>query len=348
PDHSHIDNNNNNHELLLLPTTCEEPSSAVSIDAPHPVSDITDIVEPVVDAEIPPNDKEEAVEEVKDEVEVEAPLSTNDASEDANAATAPADPQPPLASSESCPSEPAAETVLPEPASEAIVQQSDDASVAEDAVPTTDNDDSQQLALPPPPRRPPIFHRHLDRRSSRILEGISRKVQQVRQTTSMVLRRSVGSRLSIRPATPHDVFQGSVVGLAGLRGCGLNDAESEPPESKSQSPPQYSVSDAEPATSIKPDDCTSNANSTSADDSSHVADPANELDEKLVEVAAARSTTAVNTGDDHTLNATSDKLGNPNSISRKLSSVRHGTNAAVRNSVTRVKNIFAAKRPVAA
>ncbi|KAJ2496020.1 hypothetical protein IWW47_003887 [Coemansia sp. RSA 2052] len=167
----------------------------------------------------------------------------------------------------------------------------------------------------------------------------------------------------MRPATPHDVFQGSIIGLAGLRGCGLNDSEpehkpqSDGSETQTQLPPQYSVSDGGPA-SIKPDDSTSavgsdgsgvDANSASAELPPHAADRINELEEKLIDVAAARSTTAVNTSDDHTLNATSDKLNsNSNSISRKLFSVRHGTNAAVRNSVTRVKNIFTAKRSVAA
>ncbi|KAJ1812656.1 hypothetical protein LPJ56_005422, partial [Coemansia sp. RSA 2599] len=47
-----------------------------------------------------------------------------------------------------------------------------------------------------PTRRPPKA-RNLDRRSSRILDELTRKVQHVRQTTSMVLRRSVGSRLSV-------------------------------------------------------------------------------------------------------------------------------------------------------
>ncbi|KAJ2531434.1 hypothetical protein EV175_007221, partial [Coemansia sp. RSA 1933] len=45
------------------------------------------------------------------------------------------------------------------------------------------------------------------RRSSRILvEGITRKVQHVRQTTSMVLKRSVGSRLSVVPMRSQDNF----------------------------------------------------------------------------------------------------------------------------------------------
>ncbi|KAJ2649792.1 hypothetical protein GGH99_007765, partial [Coemansia sp. RSA 1285] len=55
----------------------------------------------------------------------------------------------------------------------------------------------------------------LNRRSSRIFEGFTRKVQRVRQTTSMVLRRSVGSRLSIIPRMSQDNFaadSGSSVG----------------------------------------------------------------------------------------------------------------------------------------
>ncbi|KAJ2059007.1 hypothetical protein GGH13_007023 [Coemansia sp. S155-1] len=223
--------------------------------------------------------------------------------------------------------------------------------------PTRLDDDSEVVdSQPPPPRRPSI-HRHLDRRSSRILEGLTRKVQHVRQTTSMVLRRSVGSHLSFRPATPPDVFQGSVVGLAGLRGCGVNDGETESEhlpqsdgglEKQAHLPPQYSTSDGEPSSTKA--ECTSasstggEANPTLAEDpSSHANGHINELGDKLVGVPATRSTTA--------LNATSDKLHSSNhmdTFSRKLSSVRHGTNVAVRNSVTRVKNIFAAKRSVAA
>ncbi|KAJ2756474.1 hypothetical protein GGI19_000812 [Coemansia pectinata] len=266
---------------------------------------------------------------------------SNDAGEERNVIVVPSVDTPTQAPSDAPPLE--ADSVALVPAPETPMRQGDDAEVV----------DSQ----PPPPRRPSI-HRHLDRRSSRILEGLTRKVQHVRQTTSMVLRRSVGSHLSFRPATPPDVFQGSIVGLAGLRGCGVNDGELEPEhlpqsdgglEKQAHPPPQYSASDAEPSNTNAENSCTSasgaggETNPASAEDPSHANGHINELGDKLVDVPATRSTTA--------LNATSDKFHAGNhmdTFSRKLSSVRHGTNVAVRNSVTRVKNIFAAKRSVAA
>ncbi|KAJ2061252.1 hypothetical protein GGI17_003201 [Coemansia sp. S146] len=277
-------------------------------------------------------------------VPVAAPPS-NDAGEERNVITAPSVDTPTQAPSDVPPLPPLeADPVASAPAPETPTRQGDDAEVV----------DSQP---PPPPRRPSI-HRHLDRRSSRILEGLTRKVQHVRQTTSMVLRRSVGSHLSFRPATPPDVFQGSIVGLAGLRGCGVNDGELEQEhlpqsdgglEKQAHPPPQYSASNAEPSNTNAENSCTSassaggEANPASAEDPSHANGHINELGDKLVDVSATRSTTA--------LNATSDKFHASNhmdTFSRKLSSVRHGTNVAVRNSVTRVKNIFAAKRSVAA
>ncbi|KAJ2822276.1 hypothetical protein FBU31_004640 [Coemansia sp. 'formosensis'] len=230
---------------------------------------------------------------------------------------------------------PEADTVAFAPAPETPIQHSDGAEVVG--------------SRPPPPPRRPSIHRHLDRRSSRILEGLTRKVQHVRQTTSMVLRRSVGSHMSFRPATPPDIFQGSVVGLAGLRGCGLNDVELEP----EHMPPQYSVSYEEPGgtrtETNNADDCTSvlgtggEDNPTFVEDVLRASSHINDVNGKPVDVSTARSSTA--------LNATSDKFHASNhmdTFSRKLSSVRHGTNVAVRNSVTRVKNIFVPKRSVAA
>ncbi|KAJ2579823.1 hypothetical protein GGH95_002905 [Coemansia sp. RSA 1836] len=328
-----------------------EETLAIALESSVPaIADTVDTAsaEPAVISEMLQKDKEE-----------EAPA--NGAAEECNIITvaAIASDEPLAPASSDAP--PLLETTTPE----TFPQQNDGgaAAAADTAIAAAADDSQPPPPPPPPPTRPPIYHRHIDRRSSRILEGITRKVQHVRQTTSMVLRRSVGSRVSMRPATPHDVFQGSIIGLAGLRGCGLNDSEpehkpqSDGSETQTQLPPQYSVSDGGPA-SIKPDDSTSavgsdgsgvDANSASAELPPHAADRINELEEKLIDVAAARSTTAVNTSDDHTLNATSDKLNsNSNSISRKLFSVRHGTNAAVRNSVTRVKNIFTAKRSVAA
>ncbi|KAJ2746320.1 hypothetical protein GGI20_001442 [Coemansia sp. BCRC 34301] len=321
-------------QLLTGDVVCEEPI-AVEPAAPEPAAIF----------EVPQKEKEEE----SPTPAVSLPANEHGVEHESPAAAAepPAQPQTQTQASSDMPPLGNTETTVQEPAPETPLQHNND-----DAVDATD---SQLLLLPAPPRRPPMYHRHLDRRSSRILDGITRKVQHVRQTTSMVLRRSVGSRLSVRPTTPNDVFQGSVVGLAGLRGCGLDDAEPDRSQNQARPPPQYSVSDGEPA-SLKADDSTSavcsgrsaDANSTSANaPSSHAADHINELGEKLVDVPAARSTTAVNTSDDHTLNATSDKF-NVNSISRKLVSVRHGTNTVVRNSVTRVKNIFAAKRSVAA
>ncbi|KAJ2401401.1 hypothetical protein GGI10_006050, partial [Coemansia sp. RSA 2530] len=240
---------------------------------------------------------------------------------------------------------PVADPAASAPTPETPMQQGDDVDLA----------DAQ---LPPPPRRPSIHH-HLDRRSSRILEGLTRKVQHVRQTTSMVLRRSVASHLSFRPTTPPDVFQGSVVGLAGLRGCGLNDGELEQErvrqpgdglEKQVIPPPQYSPSDGEPTGTRAlstggggggggGEEANLPANEEPSHENGHI----NEIGDKLVDIPATRSITG--------LNATSDKIHASNhmdTFSRKLSSVKHGTNVAVRNSVTRVKNIFAAKRSVAA
>ncbi|KAJ2489713.1 hypothetical protein IWW37_003770 [Coemansia sp. RSA 2050] len=257
--------------------------------------------------------------------------------EERNADLVPNGDSPIQALSEAPPS-PVADPAASAPTSEAPLQQGDGVDLA----------DSQ---LPSPPRRPSI-HRHLDRRSSRILEGLTRKVQHVRQTTSMVLRRSVASHLSFRPTTPPDIFQGSIVGLAGLRGCGLNDGELEQERTRQADdglnkqvipPPQYSASDGEPAANTMTQSTDGEANPSVNDGPSRENGHINEIGDKLVDIPATRSITG--------LNAMSDKIHASNhmdAFSRKLSSVKHGTNVAVRNSVTRVKNIFAAKRSVAA
>ncbi|KAJ2845229.1 hypothetical protein IWW36_004867, partial [Coemansia brasiliensis] len=69
-------------------------------------------------------------------------------------------------------------------------------------------DTSVSMAKEVSPLPPPSQPRSVEKRSSRILSGITRKVNHVRQTTSMVLRRSVGSRLLVAPGKSLDTVNG--------------------------------------------------------------------------------------------------------------------------------------------
>ncbi|KAJ2007473.1 hypothetical protein GGI04_001512 [Coemansia thaxteri] len=273
----------------------------------------------------------------------------------------------------------------PESASDPLATQP----AVEDASSSSSSSSASSASQQLPPARRPSKYQNLDRRSSRILEGITRKVQHVRQTTSMVLRRSVGSRLSIRPGNFSEPRQSSAcdaampaeadassaddsqaeVSVQAPEVCGDESGNSSQPcsdanevKAKGSSASRHvnsaealvHVTDAAANTSSSTSAVGSdnNANSIpSGADADMDADHIDVLGNKLATVAAARSTTAVNTQDDHAFHS-ADKARTPvnaiGTISRKLSSVKRGTNVAVRNSVTRVKNIFTAKKPVAA
>ncbi|KAJ2870871.1 hypothetical protein FB639_004556, partial [Coemansia asiatica] len=169
-----------------------------------------------------------------------------------------------------------------------------------------------------PMRRPPKA-RNLDRRSSRILDELSRKVQHVRQTTSMVLRRSVGSRLSVIPISPSEIPAAQSAESSSPQGS-LPEKEQDTQQQQQDGdcPPSVAkkdVDDAEPSIAGSQDNV----------DNGHVSDT-----EKPVVAATTETSGQQRSG-----------------LSRRFTFVKRGTNEVVRNSVTRVKGIFASKKPVA-
>ncbi|KAJ2530224.1 hypothetical protein IWW43_004449 [Coemansia sp. RSA 1935] len=253
----------------------------------------------------------------------------------------------------------------------------------------TDPVDSDSLPAPIPP-----MARTVEKRSSRILNGITRKVNHVRQTTSMVLRRSVGSRLSMAPGKSVDnAKQPECLGTGQLGG------QEEPPKYSSNenvtggasitedvddtSEADGSViSDAMADTDkAEADDvaiAVDTANSTESIDTGSAADASNISDagSSSTETASSGSSSAANdrtssidvetpesdasdhdeassqdehhTGKEGLDASDKDGLDAKPTFSRRLGMVRRGTNEAVRNGVSRVKHIFASKRPVAA
>ncbi|KAJ2778727.1 hypothetical protein GGI15_004090 [Coemansia interrupta] len=191
-------------------------------------------------------------------------------------------------------------------------------------------DDTTTALTPPEPasshsiptRRSPNTP-NLDKRSSRILDGITRKVLHVRQTTSMVLRRSVGSRLSVimpnmSAEAPAPLSAAHELHAASLGpGSGEDNESLESADAAEASADQ--TSDAFDGTGV-PD---SNAN----DDID-----AHEVDSHKPVVTAVSEPSS----------------GHRGVLSRRFTLVRQGTNEVVRNSVTRVKGIFASKKPLAA
>ncbi|KAJ2523256.1 hypothetical protein H4217_000189 [Coemansia sp. RSA 1939] len=175
----------------------------------------------------------------------------------------------------------------------------------------------------------------LNRRSSRIFEGFTRKVQRVRQTTSMVLRRSVGSRLSIIPRMSQDNFaadSGSSVG-GGRQSEKIVSSES-PADASDRTAEAGAGAGAGAETVAATVAATNQANAPAAPtatdaDVSDADDAASSVAKaSLIDSKPRRSGRAV--------------------LARGLTTVKRGTNDAVRSSVTRVKSIFMPKRPVAA
>ncbi|KAJ2662003.1 hypothetical protein IWW48_002062 [Coemansia sp. RSA 1200] len=167
----------------------------------------------------------------------------------------------------------------------------------------------------------------LNRRSSRIFEGFTRKVQRVRQTTSMVLRRSVGSRLSVIPRMSQDNFaadSGSSVG-GGRQSEKIVSAEN-PADASDRTAGAGAGAETAAATNeanAPAAPIATDADVSDADDAASSVAKASLIDSK-----PRRSGRAV--------------------LARGLTTVKRGTNDAVRSSVTRVKSIFMPKRPVAA
>ncbi|KAJ1665165.1 hypothetical protein IW140_003563 [Coemansia sp. RSA 1813] len=157
----------------------------------------------------------------------------------------------------------------------------------------------------------------LNRRSSRIFfEGITRKVQHVRQTTSMVLRRSVASRLSVVPMRSQDNFAAD----SGSVAC----------DHQSEKITTIEAPDTGPAVAV--------AVSTAAggEEDAH-SEP---VDAAAVEVEPEDAKASQIDS--------KPRRSNRAMLSRGFVTVRRGTNVAVRSGVARVKSIFTPKRPVAA
>ncbi|KAJ2395966.1 hypothetical protein GGI05_001341 [Coemansia sp. RSA 2603] len=181
-----------------------------------------------------------------------------------------------------------------------------------------------------PTRRSPNTH-NLDKRSSRILDGITRKVLHVRQTTSMVLRRSVGSRLSVimpnmstEAPAPVPVDHESHAALSASSGSAQDNESLESAD----------------ATEARADQASDAFDGTvNADPAANVSAENNDNDNEVHDVDSHKPVvTAVS----------EPSSGHRGALSRKFTLVRRGTNEVVRNSVTRVKGIFASKKPVAA
>ncbi|PIA12928.1 hypothetical protein COEREDRAFT_11963 [Coemansia reversa NRRL 1564] len=221
--------------------------------------------------------------------------------------------------------------------------------------------------------RPSTGSHSPEKRTSRIFGGISRKVNHVRQTTSMVLRRSVGSRLSVIPDKSLEnldhAAQGRIDASTTNRGGAASDRED---------PPEYSVDDRVGASSgrgigsthqgtntdaanvdngtvssdVGSADTTSghalakspvlDSNTTGAETTAGVVEEDNTVD--ITAVAAAEP--KPNTSGEEKSNK--DSLDARATFSRRFGMVRRGTNEAVRSGVSRMRSMFAAKNPVAA
>ncbi|KAI9500488.1 hypothetical protein BX070DRAFT_237529 [Coemansia spiralis] len=189
-----------------------------------------------------------------------------------------------------------------------------------------------------PLAREDLTSRNLDRRSSRILEGITRRVQHVRQTTSMVLRRSVGSRLSIIPRKSQDNFATEL------------QPSSEVSQHETAADDEVEVADT--ADSVSNHKGNNDGSSSSEDPTDTEADG---LGNQVTGVAATQTetenTNVAEAEPTEDMKAPIDSRPRNSSrsiLSRKLITVRRGTNEVVRSSVARVKTLFAPKRPVAA
>ncbi|KAJ1734218.1 hypothetical protein LPJ61_001187 [Coemansia biformis] len=245
---------------------------------------------------------------------------------------------------------------------------------AERAADSGESASSASNGLLPPPK----IH-SLEKRSSRIINGITRKVNYVRQTTSMVLRRSVGSRLPMAPGSPLGTSTQLDPSVAELEADeenmlkdtqkpSLEDSTREAADASDRSGELESMSirsvdgdagnaAAAPSTEMPGAvgeapyvaDVARDAAAESSDNESIAAASAPDAEaeaetkpETKAEIEAEASASAA---------ATSDKDGleeRTTSFSRRLGLVRRGTNEAVRSSVSRVKSMFTAKRPVAA
>ncbi|KAJ2827532.1 hypothetical protein IWW50_001845 [Coemansia erecta] len=274
---------------------------------------------------------------------------------------------------------------------------------------STESHSLAQSSLPP-------VSRSVGKRSSRILSGISRKVNHVRQTTSMVLRRSVGSRLSMAPGKSADNVgkQGSgmaqdeppkytsndmmdVGGGAGAADAGNVEAEiadagnaeaetadagevdaeaadadkvaadtaeivADAGELAVEAEDTGSTTEAVDAASSASDAASSNAESAgsesdSSSSSSSAADSNSSIEAAEVSADTAETDTSDkeeeeeeehDNGKDRLDAGDKDGLDARATLSRRFGMVRRGTNEAVRNGVSRVKHIFASKRPVVA
>ncbi|KAJ2080996.1 hypothetical protein H4R24_002665 [Coemansia sp. RSA 988] len=221
--------------------------------------------------------------------------------------------------------------------------------------------------LPEPSAR----SRSVEKRSSRILSEISRKVNHVRQTTSMVLRRSVGSRLSMIPGKSLETLN-----HAALDRIGVSAPNQDHLASTREDPPEYSVDDRE-GSSLGPGIANSHQGATAAtanvDNRTAVVDTGradtmsgNSLDQAPVAESAvldAVTTTAIvadadvaeyNSAAADPKSGASVEKGHKDSLdarvtfSRRFGMVRRGTNEAVRSGVSRMRNMFAAKKSVTA
>ncbi|KAJ2587894.1 hypothetical protein H4R99_007992, partial [Coemansia sp. RSA 1722] len=182
-----------------------------------------------------------------------------------------------------------------------------------------------------PARRPPMA-RNLDRRSSRFLDEITRKVQHVRQTTSMVLRRSVGSRLSVIPVAPSENMAAASTEDPSQHQL-QSDSLPEQEQEQGQALQQVQRCDTAHASDKQvcvPDDAADQ--SDAAEDIQDADDHDSDNDNAKPVVAATAEGSAHQRG----------------GLARRFTFVRRGTNEAVRNSVSRVKGIFASKKSVAA
>ncbi|KAJ2803435.1 hypothetical protein H4R20_002890 [Coemansia guatemalensis] len=229
----------------------------------------------------------------------------------------------------------------------------------------------EDLAVPP---APPARSQSLEKRSSRILSGISRKVNHVRQTTSMVLRRSVGSRLSMIPGKSLETLN-----HAAQNRIGVSAANQDHSASTRDDPPEYSVDDRIVGTPLGPADVTTHQgattgtanteNGTATVDTERAVTtpgdapaqvPAVESAASDDETAAAATVANANVVEnsaaaaaDPKLNASAEESSNDSldaraTFSRRFGMVRRGTNEAVRSGVSRMRNMFAAKKPVTA
>ncbi|KAJ2720309.1 hypothetical protein GGI07_004685 [Coemansia sp. Benny D115] len=152
----------------------------------------------------------------------------------------------------------------------------------------------------------------LSRRSSRIFLGLSRKVQNVRQSASMALKRSMGSRLSVTVPSGTHTFESSVP---------LEEQNQESANVSLDTPVDIPV-DIPVDTPVE-----SNVQTLEPTGDTDV------LENDISEDSSMKPEVEV-TGTNRGLN-----------VKRRLTLVKRGTNEAVRNGVSRVKSIFTSKRP---